>query len=83
MNPTNPNRQAVPDIDLANTTAVACEKCNCESLFQAFHLREVSAIASGTGKAGMIPIQVFACTQCGNVLERFLPVELRPTKLVA
>jgi hypothetical protein len=44
-------------------------------------LRQVSALLSKTGKAGIAPIQVFACVACGGVNQQFLPPELRKNQI--
>lgn len=66
-----------PGISLHDTTAVTCSKCGGEVFEQGVLLREVSALLTGTGEPGLIPIPVFICSKCGHVEERFLPVELR------
>jgi hypothetical protein len=68
---------ATKQIDIKSTTAVACEKCKAEAFQQALILRKVSALLTGEGKEGYMPIQVFSCASCGHVNEQFLPEELR------
>ena len=68
-------------IDLKNTEATTCESCGGEAFQEALVLRKVSAILTGTGKEGFLPVQVFACVKCGHVNQGFLPAELRKPKL--
>lgn len=71
------NKLGMPPVDLANTTAVTCSVCGGEVFEQGMILREVSALLTGTGQPGIIPIPVFICSKCGHVPEQFLPKELQ------
>ena len=55
-----------PQISLQDTTAVVCEKCGGQVFENGVILREVSAILTGTGQPGIIPIPVFICSECGH-----------------
>jgi uncharacterized Zn finger protein len=77
----NINNQNPPEIDLAATTPIACEKCEKETFIEALMLRQVSALLSKSGRAGIAPLQVFTCVNCGHVNQQFLPPELRKIKL--
>ena len=70
----NPNEQQM-NIDFSKTTAEVCEKCENDTFQQVFRMRKLSALLSPAGKESMIPIQVFACTKCGNINKGFLPKE--------
>jgi hypothetical protein len=80
MNP-NINNPNVPEIDWKSTTSILCEHCEKETFTEALMLRQVSALLSKTGKAGIAPIQVFACVACGGVNQQFLPPELRKNQI--
>lgn len=69
-----------PKIGLDQTSAVKCEKCGHEVFREALMLRKVSAILTGTGQPGIIPIPVFECTKCGHVNQEMLPKELQNTE---
>ena len=70
----NQNEQQM-NIDFSQTTAEVCEKCENDTFQQVFRIRKLSALLSPTGQESMIPIQVFACTKCGNINKGFLPKE--------
>ena len=70
----NPNEQQM-NIDFSQTTAEVCEKCENDTFQQVYQMRKLSALLSPTGQESMIPIQVFACTKCGNINKGFLPKE--------
>ena len=80
-NLTNKPHVIPSQIDLKNTEATICESCSNPTFQEAAILRKVSALVSGTGREGFLPINVFACMKCGGVNDQFLPVELRKPKL--
>lgn len=76
------NKLGGPQISLQDTTAVKCEKCGNEIFEQGVMLREVSALMTGTGQPGIIPIPVFICSNCGHVNEQFIPQDLKNNGVV-
>ena len=66
------------NIDIKQTTSVSCEnkKCKNDTFIPAFKMRKMSALLSPHGKETMIPINVFACNECGHINKAFLPQEL-------
>ena len=71
----NNEQQPQMNIDFSQTTAEVCEKCENDTFTQVFRMRKLSALLSPAGQESMIPIQVFACTKCGNINKGFLPKE--------
>lgn len=71
-----------PQISLQDTTTVRCDKCGGAIFEQGMMLQEVSALMTGTGQPGLIPIPVFICSKCGHVNERFIPQELKNNGIV-
>ena len=69
------NQQPQMKVDLNQTTPEVCEKCENETFTQVYKMRKLSALLSPTGQPTMIPMQVFACTKCGNINSAFLPKE--------
>ena len=69
----NPNMQV--KVELKDTLDVVCEKCGHKLFTQVMMIKKLSAVLSPTGQESMIPIQVFACNDCGHVNEDFLPPE--------
>lgn len=65
------------NVDLKQTTPVLCEKCEGGYFEQALVIRRVSAILTGQGKPGFVPIPVFKCGDCGHVNAEFLPKEIQ------
>ena len=67
----NPNTQF--KVDISQTTAEICEKCEHDTFIPAFKMRKLSALLSPAGKETMVPINVFACAKCGHINKEFLP----------
>ena len=54
-------------IDIGDTETIICEKCGYASFIQSFFLKRISPLVSPTGKEAIVPIQVFACGNCGTI----------------
>ena len=63
------------NIDLSQTIAEVCEKCENDTFIAVFKMRKLSALLSPAGKESMVPLQVFACVKCNNINSAFLPKE--------
>ena len=66
---------------------ILCEKCEGQFFSPVFVFKKVSAVMSPTGKATLIPAQLFKCDSCGHINEEFLPktpsgdkIEIRTSK---
>ena len=59
------------NVDISKTTQMKCEYEGCENTTfnQVVEIRKMSALVSPTGQAAVIPVQLFACAKCGNVLD--------------
>ena len=55
------------NIDFNQTTAETCESCGNDTFVQVFKIRTLSALLSPSGQKTVIPIQMFACAECGNI----------------
>jgi hypothetical protein len=62
------------NVDLSQADDVVCERCGNYTFEQVALMKKVSALVSPNGRAGVIPIPVFACAACGNINEGFMPV---------
>jgi len=65
------------NINIEQTTAIKCDECGNEHFHEVLYMRKLSAILSPTGQPAVIPIPVFACTQCNHVNDEFKPKELK------
>lgn len=65
------NHGGGPKIDIKQLQSMECAKCDCKAFSQAYLLKKMSAIQSPTGEEEIVPVQVFACNDCGFVPEVF------------
>jgi uncharacterized Zn finger protein len=65
------------NVDITQTQSVTCEECGGVYFEQGLILRKASKFLTGTGKAGIIPIPVFNCKNCGHVNSEFQPNEIK------
>jgi|TARA_R110000851_G_scaffold142686_1_gene281374 DNA-directed RNA polymerase subunit RPC12/RpoP len=68
-----PDQNMQVKVALKDTEDVSCEKCGHKLFVQLMMFKKLSAIMSPTGEESLIPVQVFACNDCGHVNEQFLP----------
>jgi len=61
------------NVDLSNSMPYVCESCGHDVFETAYKLRQIPGIASPTGEPILVPVQVFACKECGHINEEFLP----------
>ena len=65
---------AAPAMDMSQLTSMKnlrCPHCANQVFQQLFIAKKISAIESQSGKAGIAPMQIFACTNCGAVPKEF------------
>lgn len=74
---TTENKLGQPQIELSQTKPVVCTKCGGKIFNQGIVLREVSSLLTGNGKPGLVPIPVFYCEKCGEVLSMSVPEEIK------
>jgi uncharacterized Zn finger protein len=63
----------MPGFTYEQTEALTCDECGNAAFEPAFLLRKVSALVSPSGKETVVPIQLFACNNCGHINEDMLP----------
>ena len=61
------------NVSLDQCEDVCCEKCGNPTFRQVVIVKKISAVYSPTGKASLIPLQVFECSECGHVNDEFIP----------
>jgi hypothetical protein len=59
-------------IDLTKTEPISCKKCGGEVFVQGFAFRKISKILTKKPKDEVIPVELFLCGDCGEVLEDLL-----------
>ncbi|HCI72238.1 MAG TPA: hypothetical protein DHV30_17220 [Balneola sp.] len=60
------------NIDLNNVDNIKCDECENETFTPVFMIKYLSALMSPSGQDTMIPVQLFKCSKCAHVNERFL-----------
>ena len=60
------------NVDLSNVDNIKCDECDNETFVPAFIIKQVSALMSPTGKETLVPVQLFKCSKCNHVNEKFL-----------
>ena len=66
-----------PNLDLSKSVEVTCQNCGDVVFISATIFRKIPKIVSGTSKDPIIPIEVFVCASCGELIDELLPPELR------
>ena len=64
------------NFDITKTSKLTCT-CGNHTFVHAVFLREISALVSPTGKAGVLPIPTFVCNACGRVPDQIVPAFLK------
>jgi hypothetical protein len=70
--PPLPGRRS--EIDIKQTTAIICEKCQSDLFIPAFYMRKLSALVNPQGQDAVIPVQTFCCGNCGHINKEFIPL---------
>lgn len=62
-----------PKIDITKTTPILCdnEECDNDMFIKAMKFRKVSKLMTGQPQDGILPVEVYMCTSCGNVNKEF------------
>ncbi len=60
------------NIDLSTAENIKCENCENETFVPTFVIKYISALMSPSGQDTMIPIQLFKCSKCDHINEKFL-----------
>ena len=68
------NQEPTPiNIDPNDLEDIVCEKCGNPTFVPASLFKRLPASLSPTGKATLVPMQVFECSACKWVNEEFIP----------
>ena len=59
-------------INLEDQETMKCDNCGNYLFITAFVIKKISAIVSPTGQAGLVPVQVYSCGNCGQVPKQLL-----------
>ena len=57
---------------IKDASDLKCDACSNLNFIQVTRLKKISGLVTGTGKDSLIPLQVYACSDCGHVNDMFL-----------
>jgi uncharacterized Zn finger protein len=69
----NPEQNMNINVNLDQCDDIVCESCGNLTFRQVVMFKKLSAVLSPSGKASLIPLQVFECSECGHVNDEFIP----------
>ena len=59
-------------VDLSDADTMKCQSCENPIFIQGYIIKKISAIVSPSGQAGLVPVQVYSCGNCGEVPSQLL-----------
>ena len=73
MKPMKPIKKPQKQIKMEDTESLICDACGNYTFIKSYFIRRVSRLMSPSGQEAMIPIEVFACGNCGKVPDKMMP----------
>jgi hypothetical protein len=61
------------NISLNQASDIVCSNCGNKYFTEVTFFKKLSALISPTGQDAIVPIPTYACTECKNINEEFLP----------
>tara|TARA_B100000519_G_scaffold176022_1_gene164949 strand:- start:1470 stop:1709 length:240 start_codon:yes stop_codon:yes gene_type:complete len=71
--PMKPIKKPPKQLNIEDTESLKCDACGNYTFIKSYFIRRVSPLMSPTGQEAMIPIEVFACGNCGKVPDKMIP----------
>ena len=71
--PMKPIKTPPKQLNIEDTESLKCDACGNYTFIKSYFIRRVSPLMSPTGQEAMIPIEVFACGNCGKVPDKMIP----------
>ena len=62
-------------VDINQATDIECAKCGNKFFHEVTFFKKLSALLSPTGQEAIIPIPTYACLECGNINDEFMPTK--------
>ena len=66
-----------PKIDLSQATEMKCQECEGTVFIPGTKFLKLSRIATGQPKDAIIPVELYLCGDCGEIVEELLPEQLK------
>ena len=71
--PMKPIKKPPKQLNIEDTESLKWDACGNYTFIKSYFIRRVSPLMSPTGQEAMIPIEVFACGNCGKVPDKMIP----------
>lgn len=66
-----------PKIDFSKATEMKCQECGGTVFIQGTKFLKISKIVTGTPNDAIIPVELYLCGDCGEIVEELLPEQLK------
>lgn len=66
-----------PQIDFSKATEMQCQNCGGTVFIPANKFLKVSKLVTGTPQDAIIPVELYLCGDCGEIIEELLPEQLK------
>jgi hypothetical protein len=63
-------------VNIETASDVKCSECENLRFVQVYVIKRLSPIVSPTGEEILVPVPTFACAECGNINDEFVPNEV-------
>ena len=73
IKPMKPIKKPQKQIKMEDTESLICDACGNYTFIKSYFIRRESPLMSPSGQEAMIPIEVFACGNCGKVPDKMMP----------
>ena len=73
VKPMKPLKKPQKQVNIEDTESLVCDACGNYTFIKSYFIRRVSPLMSPSGQEAMIPIEVFACGNCGKVPDKMMP----------
>ena len=70
-----------PQIDLSKATEMECQECKGTVFIPANKFLKVSKIVTGTPNDAIIPVELYLCGDCGEIVQELLPEQLKKKQM--
>ena len=71
--PMKPIKTPPKQLNIEDTESLKCDACGNYSFLKSYFIRRISPLMSPNGQEALIPIEVFACGNCGKVPDKMIP----------
>jgi DNA-directed RNA polymerase subunit RPC12/RpoP len=59
------------NVDLKKAETLECKECNNNVFLLTYIIKRISPILSPNGQEAIVPVQVYSCGSCGEILDMF------------